>query len=158
MGKLYIVGIGPGDEKTLTGAARQALDACDCICGYTLYVELLRPLYPEKQTYTTGMTGELERCRECLRRAEAGETVALVCSGDAGVYGMAGPALELLPEYPGAEIEIVPGVTAALSGGAGRAAGARLLRDLPLGSADGLGSDRKAPAACRAGGLRRLPV
>ena len=118
MGKLYIVGIGPGDEKTLTGAARQALDACDCICGYTLYVELLRPLYPEKQTYTTGMTGELERCRECLRRAEAGETVALVCSGDAGVYGMAGPALELLPEYPGAEIEIIPGVTAALSGGA----------------------------------------
>ena len=118
MGKLYIVGIGPGDEKTLTGAARQALDACDCICGYTLYVELLRPLYPEKQTYTTGMTGELERCRECLRRAEAGETVALVCSGDAGVYGMAGPVLELRPEYPGVTVKIVPGVTAALSGAA----------------------------------------
>ena len=118
MGKLYIVGIGPGDEKTLTGAARQALDACDCICGYTLYVELLRPLYPDKPSYTTGMTGEMERCRHCLAQAAAGESVALVCSGDAGVYGMAGPLLELAPQYTGVTVTVIPGVTAALSGGA----------------------------------------
>ena len=118
MAKLYVIGIGPGDEANLTAAARAALDSAALICGYTLYVELLRPLYPEKEYYTTGMTGELERCRTCLERAAAGTTVALVCSGDAGVYGMAGPVLELAPDYPGAEVEVIPGVTAALSGGA----------------------------------------
>ena len=116
MAKLYVIGLGPGDEAHLTSAARRALDEAALICGYTLYAELLRPLYPEKEYYTTGMTGELERCRYCLERAAAGQTVALVCSGDAGVYGMAGPVLELAPEYPDAEVEVIPGVTAALSG------------------------------------------
>lgn len=118
MGKVFVVGIGPGGAESLTGRARAALDAADCICGYTLYVELLRPEYPGKESFSTGMTGEIERCRACLKRAQGGETVALVCSGDAGVYGMAGPLLELLPEYPGTEAEVIPGVTAALSGGA----------------------------------------
>lgn len=117
MAELYVVGIGPGDAQTLTGAARAALEKADMICGYTLYVDLLRPLYPEKDYYTTGMTGEIERCRFCLEQA-AGKTVALVCSGDAGVYGMASPVLELAPAYPDVKIEIVPGVTAALSGAA----------------------------------------
>ena len=118
MAELYVVGIGPGDAAHLTGAARSALEKAELICGYTLYAELLRPLYPEKEYYTTGMTGELERCRYCLAQASAGKTVALVCSGDAGVYGMAGPVLELKPEYPDVTVEIVPGVTAALSGAA----------------------------------------
>ena len=118
MAELYVVGIGPGDAAHLTGAARSALEKAELICGYTLYAELLRPLYPEKEYYTTGMTGEIERCRYCLAQASAGKTVALVCSGDAGVYGMAGPVLELKPEYPGVTVEIVPGVTAALSGAA----------------------------------------
>ena len=81
-------------------------------------MDLLRPLYPEKEVYTTGMTGEIQRCRACLAYAAEGRHVALVCSGDAGVYGMAGPVLELAGEYPGVEIEILPGITAALSGGA----------------------------------------
>ena len=102
----------------MTAAARDALEKAELICGYTLYVELLRPLYPNKRFYTTGMTGELERCRHCLERAAAGERVALVCSGDAGVYGMAGPVLALAPAYPGAQVSIIPGVTAALSGAA----------------------------------------
>lgn len=118
MAELLVVGIGPGDAQSLTGAAREALDRAELICGYTLYVELLRPLYPEKETYTTGMTGELARCCYCLEQAAAGKTVALVCSGDAGVYGMAGPVLELAPDYPGVKVKIIPGVTAALSGGA----------------------------------------
>ena len=118
MAELYVIGIGPGDAQTLTQRARAALEKADLICGYTLYAELLRPLYPEKQYYTTGMTGELERCRTCLERAAAGKTVALVCSGDAGVYGMASPLLELAPEYPGVHVEVIPGVTAALSGAA----------------------------------------
>ncbi|MBR7074031.1 MAG: precorrin-3B C(17)-methyltransferase [Oscillospiraceae bacterium] len=118
MAELYVIGIGPGDAANLTGAARAALEKADLICGYTLYAELLRPLYPEKEYYTTGMTGEIERCRTCLERAAAGQTVALVCSGDAGVYGMASPLLELAPEYPGVHVEVIPGVTAALSGAA----------------------------------------
>lgn len=118
MAELYVIGIGPGDAPSLTERARTALEKAELICGYTLYADLLRPLYPEKEFYTTGMTGELERCRTCLERAAAGKSVALVCSGDAGVYGMASPVLELAPAYPGVRIEIVPGVTAALSGAA----------------------------------------
>lgn len=118
MAELYVVGIGPGDAQNLTGAARAALDRAELICGYTLYADLLRPLYPNKEYYTTGMTGELERCRTCLKQAAAGKTVALVCSGDAGVYGMASPVLELAPDYPDVKLEIIPGVTAALSGAA----------------------------------------
>jgi len=118
MAELYVVGVGPGDAANLTGAARTALDKAELICGYTVYAELLRPLYPDKKYYTTGMTGELARCRHCLERAAAGETVALVCSGDAGVYGMAGPVLELAPAYPDTAVTVIPGVTAALSGGA----------------------------------------
>ena len=97
MAELYVIGIGPGDAQTLTQRARAALEKADLICGYTLYVELLRPLYPEKEFFSTGMTGEIERCRACLKRAQEGRTVALVCSGDAGVYGMAGPVLALAP-------------------------------------------------------------
>lgn len=118
MGKLYVIGMGPGNPENLTEAARTALEQAELISGYTVYVDLLRPLYPGKEYFTTGMTGEIERCRVCLERASGGTGVALVCSGDAGVYGMAAPVLELRPEYPDAEVEILPGVTAALSGAA----------------------------------------
>ena len=118
MGKLYVAGIGPGNEESMTIEAQTALRESVLICGYTVYVDLLRPMFPEKEFYTTGMTGEIERCRYCLEQAETGKTVALVCSGDAGVYGMAGLVMELAPEYPDAEVKIIPGITAALSGGA----------------------------------------
>ena len=118
MGKLFVVGIGPGDPSQLTGEARMALQGADLICGYTAYVELIAPLYPEKETYTSGMLREIDRCRHALAAAQSGKTVAMVCSGDAGVYGMAAPILELLPEYPDVETRIVAGVTAALSGAA----------------------------------------
>ena len=118
MGKLYVVGIGPGEGRCLTDAARAAIEEAELICGYSLYVDLLKPLWPEKPTWSTGMTGEVERCRRSLELAAEGKTVALVCSGDAGVYGMAAPVLELAPQYGETEIEIIPGVTAALSGGA----------------------------------------
>ena len=118
MGKLYIVGIGPGSPEQMTAAARSALEQADLICGYTLYIGQIRPLYPEKEYYATGMTGEVARCRECLRQAAERPCVALVCSGDAGVYGMAGLVLELAEGMPDVDIEVVPGVTAALSGAA----------------------------------------
>lgn len=118
MRKVFVVGLGPGKEQYLTGEARAALDAAEVLCGYTVYVDLIAPLYPDKEVYTTPMTRELDRCRWALETANGGRTAALVCSGDAGVYGMASPLLELAADYPEVEVEIVAGVTAALSGGA----------------------------------------
>ena len=118
MATLYVVGIGPGSEGGMTLDARAALERAEVLCGYGVYLDLVAPLFPEKERFSTPMRGELERCRRALALAQEGKTVALVCSGDAGVYGMASPILELLPACPGAEVEIVPGVTAALSGAA----------------------------------------
>ena len=119
MGKLSVVGIGPGDLQSMTGRASRALEEAELIAGYTVYIDLLRPYFPEKEFYSTGMTGELARCRYCLERAAEGRKVALVCSGDAGIYGMAGLVLELAEQESSMpEIEIVPGVTAASSGAA----------------------------------------
>ena len=118
MNKVYVVGIGPGDAAFMTQQARAALDAADVLCGYTAYIGLVKDLYPGKQTVTTPMRRELDRCRAALEMAQSSQTVAMICSGDAGVYGMAAPLLELAENYPGVEIEIVPGVTAALSGAA----------------------------------------
>lgn len=116
MSKLFIVGLGPGNAKGMTAACRAAIERADIVVGYTKYIELIRPLYPEKPIFATPMLGEVERCEKALALVDGGQTVAVVCSGDAGVYGMAGLVLELSEEYPGVEIEIVPGVTAALAG------------------------------------------
>ncbi len=118
MNKVYVVGLGPGGAEFMTASARAALERSDVLCGYTVYVDLVAPLYPEKEQYTTPMTKEIDRCRWALDTARSGKTVAMVCSGDAGVYGMAGPVLQLAEAFPEVEVEVVPGVTAALSGGA----------------------------------------
>lgn len=118
MSKVYVVGIGPGGAEWITPQARAAMEQADVLFGYTVYLDLVKELYPDKESYATPMRGELNRCRRALEAASRGKAVALVCSGDAGVYGMASPLLELTPEFPGVEIEVVPGVTAALSGGA----------------------------------------
>ena len=118
MSKVYVVGIGPGSPEQITPQARAAMDRAEVLCGYTVYLELVKGLYPDKDIYTTPMRQELERCRWALETAQSGRTVALLCSGDPGIYGMAGPLLELAQSFPEVEVEIVPGVTAALSGGA----------------------------------------
>lgn len=138
---VYVVGLGPGDAQFLTAQAQAALQAADVLCGYTVYVDLVRPLYPGKEFYTTGMTKEIDRCRWALEAAQSGKTVALICSGDAGVYGMASPLLELAGAYPTVEVEIVPGLTAALSGAA--VLGAPLAHDFCVISL----SDRLTPWA-----------
>lgn len=115
---IYVVGIGPGKREQMTIQAEQVLKMCDVIVGYTVYVDLLREQFPEKEYYTTPMKQETKRCLEALRMADAGKKVAMVCSGDAGVYGMASPVLELAKGFPGVEVEVVPGVTAALAGSA----------------------------------------
>ncbi len=118
MKKLYVIGIGPGDAKNMTAACRAAIDEAEIIVGYSKYVELVEPLYPQKATLDTPMKRETERCHAALNIASGGKTVAVVCSGDAGVYGMAGLIYELSPQYPPIDIIIVPGVTAALAGAA----------------------------------------
>ena len=118
MNTLFVVGIGPGGPEFLTGEAREALSRAQVLCGYTVYVDLVAPLFPGKETYTSPMTKELGRCRWALETAQSGRDVAFVCSGDAGVYGMAGLLLQLAPQFPAVEIRVVAGVTAALSGGA----------------------------------------
>lgn len=115
---IYIVGLGPGDEKMMTKQAEEVLAGCDVIVGYTLYLELLGGRYPDKELLSTPMKREIERCRLCFEKAHEGKKVALICSGDAGVYGMAAPMYELLPEYEGVELCVVPGITAAVSGAA----------------------------------------
>ena len=116
--KLYIVGTGAGNAGGMTLDAQSAIQASDIVVGYTLYVELLRSIFPEKNYLSTGMKSEAERVNLALSEAQNGKTVALICSGDSGVYGMAGLALELSDNYTNIDIEIVPGVTAAFSGGA----------------------------------------
>lgn len=118
MNKLFVVGLGPGEAKYLTEQAREALERADLICGYSVYIDLIRPLYPQKEYFTTPMKQEIDRCRYALDSAQRGITTAMVCSGDAGVYGMASPILELAGDYPDVEIEVVAGITAALSGAA----------------------------------------
>ena len=90
---VFVVGLGPGGGQFLTVQAQSALQQAEVLCGYTVYIDLVRPLYPEKECYTTGMTREIDRCRWALDTARAGRDVALVCSGDAGVYGMASAVL-----------------------------------------------------------------
>ena len=97
---VYVVGIGPGDVYYLTQEAQNVLEHADAICGYKLYLDLI------------------DRCRWALEKADTGRRVVMVCSGDAGVYGMASPLLELAQDYPDVAVEVVPGLTAALSGGA----------------------------------------
>ncbi|MCR5404143.1 MAG: precorrin-3B C(17)-methyltransferase, partial [Butyrivibrio sp.] len=118
MGKIYVVGIGPGDEKMMTAQAREVLEGCDVIAGYITYINLVKQYFPQKEFYENGMRGELERCEKCIELAVKGKTVALICSGDAGVYGMASPLYEIAGREGFQDIEVVPGITAALSGAA----------------------------------------
>ena len=154
-GHLFVVGIGPGNFEGMTAQAEKALEKSDTIIGYSVYNDLVKPYYPDKRYLTTPMTGEEARCRMALEEAKAGHVVSLICSGDPGVYGMAGLVLELAGK-PNAdksaadksgrgrsgpdktdeeiksdiEIEIISGVTAALSGAA--LLGAPLVHDFAV--------------------------
>jgi precorrin-3B C17-methyltransferase len=130
MNKLLVVGMGPGDGPNMTPACLEAITQADVVVGYTKYVDLVKRVCKDKRTLDTPMTKEVERCRAALSLAEAGSTVAIVCSGDAGVYGMASLVCELAGEQPSVEIEVIPGVTAALSGAA--ALGAPLSHDFAV--------------------------
>jgi len=118
MTKVYAVGLGPGGKEMMTEEAICAIEKSDVICGYTVYVDLITSMFPEKETFTTPMKKEIDRCKWALETAQSGKTVAMVCSGDSGVYGMAGLLLQLLHSYKDVEVEVVSGITAAISGAA----------------------------------------
>ena len=115
---LYIVGIGSGSPDGLTGEAVKAIEESSLIVGYTVYCDLLRSVFPDKEYWSTGMRQEKERVTFALEQAVCGLCVSLVCSGDAGVYGMASLAFELAESYRQTRIKVIAGVTAALSGAA----------------------------------------
>ena len=157
-GKIYAVGIGPGSISNMTARAVAVIGICDVVCGYDRYVELLGDMTAKKQVVTTGMRGEVKRCKKAIELAIAGHQVAVVCSGDAGVYGMAGLLYEMLDKkkdtlpsegdstqngaggYVQVEVEVVPGITAAISGAS--VLGAPLMNDFGVISL----SDQLTPA------------
>ncbi|MDO5335919.1 MAG: precorrin-3B C(17)-methyltransferase [Eubacteriales bacterium] len=130
MSKIYVVGIGPGSYEQMTGRAVQALQCSDAIIGYTVYVDLVKEHFPGKEFLTTGMKKEVERCTLAFEEARKGKNVSMICSGDAGVYGMSGLMYEVGVNYPDIELEIIPGVTAATGGAA--VLGAPLIHDFCL--------------------------
>lgn len=120
-GKLFVVGFGPGNQDHLTPKAKEAISAADVVVGYDTYIELVKNLIVGKQVFRTGMQEEIERAKKAIQWAKEGKTVALVSSGDAGVYGMAGLVYEILREESwkrngdNIAVEVVPGITAANS-------------------------------------------
>ena len=116
--KIYIIGIGPGKEEMMTGEAIWGLENSDVIIGYTVYVKLLGERFAGKEMLVTPMRQETERCRLCFEEAAKGKRVALICSGDAGNYGLASLMYEMGKEYPETELIVIPGITAANSGAA----------------------------------------
>lgn len=130
MNRIYVVGIGPGAYEKMTIEAAETLKKCDVIIGYTVYVDLVRDHFPGKTMLSTPMKKETERCILAFEEASKGQSVAMICSGDAGVYGMAGLIYELSDRYPETEIQVIPGVTAATGGAA--VLGAPLIHDFCL--------------------------
>lgn len=130
MKKLYVVGIGPGAYEKMTIEAAEALKNSDVIIGYTVYVDLVKEHFAGKEFLTTPMKKEVERCKMAFEEAMKGKTVSMICSGDAGVYGMAGLMYEVGINYPEVELSVIAGVTAATGGAA--VLGAPLIHDFCL--------------------------
>lgn len=115
MSKLYVIGIGPGGRDHMTLKAINSIKECDVIVGYTPYIDYLGDLVEGKELHSTGMRGEIQRCKTAIEMTREGKTTAIISTGDAGLYGMAGPILEMAQ---GVEVEVIPGVTSAFSAAA----------------------------------------
>lgn len=123
MGKLYVIGIGPGGKDHMTTRAIEAIKDSNIIVGYNKYIDYIKHLIDGKEVVSTGMKGEEERCRQALELCKD-NTVAIISTGEAGIYGMAGLILEM---SKGEEVEVVPGITA--SSAAASVLGAPLMHD-----------------------------
>ena len=137
-GKIYVVGIGPGNMKDISIRAYNILKNVNVIAGYTTYVDLVKDEFPDKEFLVSGMKREIERCKEVLELAKEGENIALISSGDAGIYGMAGIMLEVAMGS-GIEVEVVPGITSTVAGAA--LVGAPLMHDQAIISLSDLLTD-----------------
>lgn len=116
--KIYVVGIGAGSADGMTYEARKILENADVIVGYTVYADLIKKILPDKEYFVSAMKQEKERCEKAVEMAEHGKKVAVVCSGDAGVYGMASLVHEVAAKHEDIEVRVAAGVSAMLSGGA----------------------------------------
>lgn len=123
MGKLYVVGIGPGGKEHMTLRAVEAIKDSNIIVGYNKYIDYIKHLIEGKEVVSTGMKGEEERCRQALELCK-NNNVAIISTGEAGIYGMAGLILEMSKDE---EIEVIPGITA--SSAAAAVLGAPLMHD-----------------------------
>lgn len=125
MGKIYVVGIGPGNKENMSYKAYKTMEEVDLIIGYKTYVDLVKEFFSEEKLIRFPMMKEIDRCKEVLKYAKEGKDVALISSGDAGVYGMAGIMLEIAPDN--IEVEVIPGITA--SNAAASIVGAPIMHD-----------------------------
>lgn len=129
MKKLYVIGIGPGGEENFTLRCIKALEDSEVIVGYKPYLNYVEKYIGNKETYASGMRGEVERCKAAIEFAKSGKTTAIISTGDAGLYGMAGPIFELAKGVD-IDIEVIPGVTSAFS--AASELGAPIMHDVAL--------------------------
>ena len=130
-GKLHVVGFGPGGQEHMTFKAAQVIQDADVVTGYTTYIKMLQPIFPDKEYKATGMMKEVERCRMAIEDAMSGKDVAIVSSGDSGIYGMAGIIYQLADEmHADIDIDTVPGMTAAST--AASVLGAPLMHDIAI--------------------------
>ncbi len=128
VGKIFVVGTGPGDKQYICPIALEVMEKSDVIVGYKTYIDLVRPFLENKELVSSGMMKEVARCEEVLRLAETGKTVSLISSGDPGVYGMAGIMLEVVEASSSTiEVVVIPGISAASS--AASLLGAPLMND-----------------------------
>ncbi|SDZ13633.1 cobalt-precorrin 3 C17-methyltransferase [Proteiniborus ethanoligenes] len=127
-GKIFVVGLGPGDRAHMTLEAKAVIEKSDVIVGYKTYIDLIKDMIEDKEVFSSGMKKEIERCTETLEIAKQGKVVSLVSSGDSGVYGMAGIMLEVVSKAESdIKVEIIPGVTA--SNAAAASLGAPIMHD-----------------------------
>ena len=124
MGKLYVIGIGPGGLEHMTLRDKEAIEESNIVVGYNKYIDMIKPLVENKELFSTGMRGEEARCRKALELSKEDNTVALISTGDSGIYGMAGLILQMQKDE---NVEIITGVTA--SSAAGSVVGAPLMHD-----------------------------
>jgi len=131
MAKIYVIGIGPGSMADMTPRAKKAIEDAGMVIGYSTYIDLVKEYFPGKQFINSGMTREVERCRLVLEKALEGYDVALISSGDSGIYGMAGVMLEVAQGFEDrVQIEVVPGITSASAAAA--LLGAPLMHDFSV--------------------------
>ena len=131
MSKIFVVGIGPGNPDDMTPKAKKAIEQADAVIGYSTYIDLVKEYFPGKNFISSGMTREVERCKLVLEKALEGKNIALISSGDSGIYGMAGIMLEVVCNsgYQ-IEVEVVPGITAASAAAA--VLGAPIMHDFAV--------------------------